>query len=283
MRRTLWIAGVAILIGTVPRLGAQRALTGQNVVPVFEGWERNSDGSANLVFGYFNRNLQEEFNIPVGPDNFIDFKPDGDAGQPTHFYPRRQKFIFKLKVPKDWGKKDVVWTLKANGKVEKAYGSLLPEEVIDDQVYSMNRSGGGAPDRPNNPPTLELLVPERLSATVGTPLELGVRVSDDGIPAPRAAPDSRPPGRHNALGLRTTWWHYRGPGTVKFEPWLSIGYDDHVPGFVVPKLPPDGKVVTKATFSEPGTYVLRAIADDGYLFTTHDVTVTAASKSAGTR
>ncbi len=29
---------------------------GQNVQPVFEGWERNDDGSFNLVFGYLNRN-----------------------------------------------------------------------------------------------------------------------------------------------------------------------------------------------------------------------------------
>jgi hypothetical protein len=269
---------MSVLVG-VATVSAQRVLNGQNIVPVFEGWERNPDGSANLVFGYFNRNLEEEFYIPVGPDNFIDLGQDGDAGQPTHFYARRQKFIFKVTVPKDWGRKDVVWTLKANGKVEKAYGSLLPEEVINDQVYSMNRSGGGAPDRPNHPPTLDVLVPDRLTASVGVPLELAVRVADDGVPAPRAAPDSRPPGRHNALGLRTTWWQYRGPGKVTFDPWLSIGYDDHVPGFKLPALPPDGKVVTKATFNEPGTFVLRAIADDGYLFTTRDVTVTV--KSAG--
>jgi hypothetical protein len=61
---------------------------------------------------------------------------------------------------------------------------------------------------------------------------------------------------------------------VTFDPWLSIGYDDHVPGFTLPKLPEDGRVTTRAVFSQPGTYVLRAIADDGYLFTTHDVTVT---------
>ena len=30
--------------------------SGQNVVPYFEGWIRNGDGSFDLVFGYFNRN-----------------------------------------------------------------------------------------------------------------------------------------------------------------------------------------------------------------------------------
>jgi hypothetical protein len=34
------------------------------------------------------------------------------------------------------------------------------------------------------------------------------------------------------------------------------------------------KLTSKASFSAPGTYVLRAIAFDGQLFTTQDVTVT---------
>ena len=29
--------------------------TGLNVVPAYEGWEQNADGSFNLVFGYYNR------------------------------------------------------------------------------------------------------------------------------------------------------------------------------------------------------------------------------------
>ena len=31
---------------------------GQNVAPVFEGWERNPDGTFNMVFGYMNRNYR---------------------------------------------------------------------------------------------------------------------------------------------------------------------------------------------------------------------------------
>ena len=34
--------------------------TGQDVVPVYEGWERNADGTFTFVFGYFNRNWKEE-------------------------------------------------------------------------------------------------------------------------------------------------------------------------------------------------------------------------------
>ena len=98
-----------------------RYATGQNVVPVFEGWERNADGSFNMVFGYMNRNYEEEVDMPVGPNNALE--PGGvDQGQPAHFYPRRQQFVFKVRVPKDWGKKDLVWTLTSHGKTEKAYG-----------------------------------------------------------------------------------------------------------------------------------------------------------------
>ena len=45
------------------------------------------------------------------------------------------------------------------------------------------------------------------------------------------------------------------------------------PPYVIPVPPPDGKWVTEATFDEPGTYVLRAVASDGSLFTYQNVTV----------
>src|ERR1700738_4527272 len=78
-----------------------RYSSGQNVVPVFEGWDRNPDGSFMMVFGYMNRNYEEDVDVPIGPDNKIEPGP-ADQNQPTHFYPRRQEFVFKVKVPKDW-------------------------------------------------------------------------------------------------------------------------------------------------------------------------------------
>ena len=41
-----------------------------------------------------------------------------------------------------------------------------------------------------------------------------------------------------------------------------------------PPLPKDGKVSAQVTFSEPGTYVLRALADDGALMMEQHITVT---------
>ena len=40
----------------IPALAQVQYSRGQNVAPVFEGWERNPDGSYNMVFGYLNRN-----------------------------------------------------------------------------------------------------------------------------------------------------------------------------------------------------------------------------------
>src|ERR1044071_871288 len=82
---------------------------GQDVVPVYEGWLKNSDGSFTFVFGYFNRNWQEELVIPAGAANKLEPGP-ADRGQPTYFLPRRQSWVFRVQVPGDWGSKELVWT-----------------------------------------------------------------------------------------------------------------------------------------------------------------------------
>ena len=50
------------------------------------------------------------------------------------------------------------------------------------------------------------------------------------------------------------------------SPWAPVWF--------APPMPPDGRVTTTVTFSAPGTYVLRARADDGPATTDDDVTVT---------
>ena len=100
---------------------AQAPARGQSVALVYEGFWRNADGSFDLLFGYFNRNWEEEFDVPVGPGNTVE--PGGpDQGQPTHFYPRRNQFIFKIRVPANFGNKEVVWTLTTNGSPRRRTG-----------------------------------------------------------------------------------------------------------------------------------------------------------------
>src|SRR5256885_1967133 len=89
--------------------------SGQDVVPYFEGWIHNKDGSFDLVFGYFNRNWEEELAIPAGADNIVE--PGGpDRAQPTYFLARRQGWVYRVRVPSDFGKGVVTWTIRANGK-----------------------------------------------------------------------------------------------------------------------------------------------------------------------
>ena len=89
--------------------------SGQSVTGAFEGWYENPDGSFTLLVGYFNRNTVQTFDIPVGPNNRIE-PGMPDQGQPTHFLPRRQWGVFTIKVPKDFGKNKLTWTIVANGQ-----------------------------------------------------------------------------------------------------------------------------------------------------------------------
>src|SRR5579863_5990681 len=96
--RLFWTLGAVLLFVCVSPAQVHYA-TGQNVAPEFEGWEHNPDGTYSMVFGYLNRNYEEELDIPVGANNTV--TPGGDRGQPEHFYPRRQRFLFKVVVPAD--------------------------------------------------------------------------------------------------------------------------------------------------------------------------------------
>ena len=286
-------ASLAIfMLGATGRLGAQIVYSGptlyssgQTVAPAFEGWERNGDGSANMVFGYFNRNLDEHLFVPVGSDNTIE--PGGpDQGQPTYFLPRRNRFAFRVRVPKDFGSKELVWTLTVRGKTEKAYGTLKPDYVIDDQIMMVDIGNFGRDEAlfKNRAPVVTLEGEPRRAVKVGGALSLAATASDDGIPKTRPAPRGRagqPVGRSDALGLRVVWFVYRGPGeAVTFTPAQFKAYPDYrsdspwTPGWTPPPLPPDGRFPVTATFGKPGTYVVRVMAHDGGLSSTQDVTVT---------
>ena len=178
-------AGLWLLVMPLTATGQNlQYLSGQDVVPAFEGWERNPDGSFIFYFGYLNRNYREELSAPIGPDNRIE--PNHlEQVQPTYFYPRRHRFLFSVRVPADWGDRDVVWTLTTAGTTQTAYGSRLPVWEVNDQVISENRAGSGFA-LGNVPPAIELVGERARTVAVGDPLSLTVRISDDGIPETRA-------------------------------------------------------------------------------------------------
>lgn len=267
-----WAVGVTLLLVSAwaLRAGAQtiKYARGQNVAPIFEGWERNLDGTFSMYFGYLNRNYEEELDTPIGSNNTID--PGGDRGQPTHFYTRRQRFLFKVTVPNDWDKtRKVVWTLTAHGQTAMGKGWLQPEWEIDQGIISEN-NGGGVFVAGNKPPTITGSSAQ--TVTWPNPVTLTAKAIDDGIPKPRKRPPLNPdqlldldpdsPIRRTD-GMRITWIHYRGPGKVTFDP----------PG-TKPVHGQPVEMTTKVSFSEPGAYVVRAIANDSQLSATHDVTIT---------
>jgi len=225
---------------------------GQNVAPAYEGWEQAPDGTKYFLFGYMNRNWEEEIDVPVGPDNGFSPGPD-DQGQPTHFLPRRNRFIFRVKVPAGFTVKDeLVWTLTTHGKTEKAYATLRPDYIVDDVVKASETGALGAgtssPEvRGNKPPTIGIEEIKSRTAKVGQPLTVVSIVKDDGIPKRRAPsrealqraqaraaddpalasalrnPAMTPPTRITVgknLGLHVSWFVYRQPAGAKvaFDP-----------------------------------------------------------------
>jgi hypothetical protein len=256
---------------------------GKSVQPFFEGWQPMPDGHIAMWFGYLNLNYDEQPDAAIGANNKFDLKDD--LGQPTHFYPRRHWFVFKVDLPKDWDKeKRLVWTLTVNGITSKANGWLQPEWQVDEGVMQMNIGPGGAPpvDPPNTAP--KVTVSAEQTAQVGKPLALKASATDDGIPKPRnranvagrdtgngparppLPPGAAPPPRAQ-LGLRIRWELYRAPvdgAQVDFEPESTRP----VTGAQ------SAELATQATFSAPGTYWLRAVASDGMLETPSDVKVT---------
>lgn len=242
--------------------------TGQDVVPVYEGWLRNKDGTFTFVFGYFNRNWKEELVIPAGPANKLE-PGEPDRGQPTYFLPRRQSWVFRVQVPKDWGQKELVWSITAHGRTEKAYAQLSLEEEILERLIQTRGNLNPGEDDPNKPPAITIA--PIASASLASAVALAALVTDDGLPKPRPPRAPRPgtipqAQTNNAserprAGLSVTWMQYGGPAKVTFD---STG----------PIAVTNGQAVTAAHFTTPGTYVLRATASDGALSTSTDVTVT---------
>ena len=274
--------------------------SGQNVSPAYEGWEQNVDGSRHFLFGYMNRNWEETPTVPVGAENNIE--PGGsDLGQPTHFLPRRNRFVFRVPVPDDFGADDeMVWTLTVNGVTEQAFATLRQDYFVDNIVRASEQGALGAGTsnptiRANIGPSLRVEGAAERTVRVGEPLILTAVADDDGVPESRRrrflrstsaqARRWRPSTRvtvSTETGLRVSWFVYRGDAQVEFDPPQVKVWEDTrtgalspwAPRFVNPEPPEDGTWVTRATFDRPGTFVLRCLASDGALDAAYNLTVT---------
>jgi hypothetical protein len=244
---------------------------GQSVTAAFEGWFPNADGSFSILIGYFNRNLQASVDIPIGPENQI--MPGGpDRGQPTHFLPGRGWGYFTISVPKDFGDKQIVWTLTANGQTTTVPFNLnilwriapFVDATGDTPAFVGFSETGPFVNGP-------IGQAESITATAGTPTPITVWVADDAkspvLPGlPIATSGSRPGGageRGSRQPVSTRWTMYRSPaaGSVLIE--NDMPQTEKID---LPSPPPgtayDGKVTNTVTFSQPGNYVLSVQAFD---------------------
>ena len=197
-----------------------RYARGQSIQPVFEGWEKNADGTFSMWFGYLNRNYEERLNIPVGANNGFNGE---DMGQTEVFEPRRSRFAFKVIVPANFPKdRDLVWTVTANGVTQKAFGSLWPVWEVDQGTISANRGSRTAVDFDEPPNAAPKVVnpPAKQTAEAGKPLELTLLVDDDGNPQAEGGSrrecgrlEGRPAERPINDSLRVSWMQWRGPGS----------------------------------------------------------------------
>lgn len=232
---------------------------GASVTGAFEGWFDSPDGSHNFLVGYFNRNLKQPVDVPIGPNNRIE--PGGpDMGQPTHFLPHRRTGVFIVTVPKSFTpEQKLTWTITVNGqttqiplRLHRDYNVNPFSEIAIGNTPPVLKVGNAPPVQG---PVATLAKSQTLTATVGTPLTLTATVDDDGKYASATmAPvtDGRPP-----VNLR--WTKYRGPGAVTFDaaqPKLQAAKGGAL------NQPYSATGTTTATFAAPGEYALSLLATD---------------------
>ncbi|MBL4821180.1 MAG: hypothetical protein JKY98_09370 [Gammaproteobacteria bacterium] len=210
--------------------------SGQPVIPLFEGWFTNDDGTHSLCFGYLNLNTEQSLTVPTGEDNYLSdsrFK----AMLPTHFDPlppkyRRKFCVFTVTVPADFRRDETVeWHLTTAGDALSVPGHILPAYVLDEPVSNgrgdiaplikLNKGDAGVRGRigiHNDMP---------IKGKVNTPLQLSAWIE------------------HPEDEVWIGWAKHTGPGSVEFS---EQEY----------QFPSSGDPTqVQATFSEPGRYIVR--------------------------
>lgn len=259
----MWV-GAAAVGAQSPRPLAPLPPDGLRVVPFFDGWYENSDGSITFSFGYSNLNRGEIVEIPLGPDNFI-MPKEYDGRQPTSFPPaivdatdgggspnrrERERGVFTITVPAGF-KGDVVWTLRNRGQTYSvparaktgAYQLRWPMAMGSVPPLLRFKADGPAGRGPVG------IQADPLKVSAGAPLAVTIWIKDDSVreadPVPTA---SRRETKTSAMNV--TWYKHSGPGPVVFNPQKS------------PIAELEATATTTATFAQPGEYMLRVRADN---------------------
>ena len=260
VKRNSWLVAILAVI-SLPAASSAQNYRQPGIYPVFDGWETLADGSKVFYFGYMNRHTSE-VTIPIGPENAFDQAP-ADRMQPTNFLPGRHEHVFTVKMPKDFNGK-FSWTLKTEVGVQKANASL-------DQLYilEVEEEEPGAKAAPPEITASDAAV--KLSEAV----HLTPRIKAE-APKREAVIEGSGP---RQSGLSVAWSKYRGPGkvTITAEQAPRPAAPAAANNGRRPAPPPTPGVTTitcsmpvsaqcgaaSAKFSEPGDYILRAVAQLG--------------------
>lgn len=216
--------------------GIRRA--GQVVIPVYDGWFDNGNGTRTMCFSYFNMNTEQSLDVPLGPDNYIEPKRF-DGKQPTHFDPvprpkltsayRHYWCVFTETVPEDFGGR-VVWHLTTQGDSLSVPGKIIAPYVLEEpESHGRNQVA----------PRLKL--EQDAAWTMG---RRGVTVGPRTV-AVGAALTLVAWAKHPEPGTWFGWTKHQGPGDVTFSQ-SELRLDQK-----------EGSVSTTARFSRPGDYVVR--------------------------
>ena len=213
---------------------------GQPVIPLFDGWYPNEDGSHTICFGFCNMNTEQALDIPLGSDNYLTTDYPGldlsDALLPTHFDPlppayRHVFCAYSIRVPAGFNTTHrITWHLTANGQSLEVPGKVIPSYVLDEP-----RSNG----RGDVAPLVSLLDNEegvRGRTGIHYPDVMATRVND--VLSLSARID------HSDPVVWVGWAQHSGPGQVEFD---KKEYETET----------GSRTEVQARFSEPGEYVVR--------------------------
>lgn len=259
---------------TQPRFLSLSGPEGLPIIPVFEGWVANPDGTTSYSFGIINRN-DEAVEIPLGDSNYIE--PAKYSGvQPTHFPAGRSTGVFTVTVPAAEQENDVWWYLKTgNSDVLKVPGrrgisAYELDFIMPRPQGALQPLVGIGEDGPAQP-GLSAITTDYPGGTVsvGEQVELVVNVTD---PAERDETDPRF-GEPLPMGVQFNKW--QGPGEVTWSRHEDSEipenpYDENDPRYSRWSEPeaneisapgPSSVAKVYATFSEPGDYVIHTKVD----------------------
>lgn len=210
--------------------------SGQPVIPLFDGWFANGDGSKSLCFSFFNLNSEQSLTIPLGTGNYLS-GTNFDAILPTHFDPLppryRHKFcVFTVTVAADFGVDEtVIWNLTSAGQALSIPGHILPAYVLDEPasggrgdlapLVKLSADGAGVRGRKG------IFSESVISGRVGEPLNLSAWIEH---------PDEE---------IWVGWAKHSGPGVVEFD---TLEYTMN---------PRQGPTQVQVTFAAAGRYIIR--------------------------